>query len=84
MTYFLFPALFLGSYALNVKEGSFSQSHNFCIMKTNKLFDLSYRRLITDSKVKLKYQHLITNSFVEVSFGIFFLLNRISIFNMKL
>lgn len=27
-----------------------------------------HRRLITDSKVKLKYQHLITNSFVEVSF----------------
>lgn len=27
------------------------------------------RRLITDSKVKLKYQHLITNSFVEVRFS---------------
>ena len=40
-------------------------------MKANKLFDFSFRRLITDSKVKLKYQHLITNSFVEVSFYIF-------------
>lgn len=34
----------------------------------------SHRRLITDSKVKLKYQHLITNSFVEVSFYLNFLM----------
>jgi len=34
--------------------------NNFC-------FFAFHRRLITDSKVKLKYQHLITNSFVEVS-----------------
>lgn len=36
------------------------------------MFILSFsRRLITDSKVKLKYQHLITNSFVEVSASTF-------------
>lgn len=35
---------------------------------------LPHRRLITDSKVKLKYQHLITNSFVEVSFYLNFLM----------
>lgn len=42
---------------------------SFYSLKVNNLLDylFSYRRLITDSKVKLKYQHLITNSFVEVS-----------------
>lgn len=53
------------------KDQVFYQSHPSYVMKANKLFDFSFRRLITDSKVKLKYQHLITNSFVEVSFYIF-------------
>ena len=35
-------------------------------MNANVCVDVPCRRLITDSKVKLKYQHLITNSFVEV------------------
>lgn len=35
-------------------------------MDANVCVAVPYRRLITDSKVKLKYQHLITNSFVEV------------------
>ena len=38
----------------------------FNAMDANVCVDVPYRRLITDSKVKLKYQHLITNSFVEV------------------
>lgn len=60
---------------MHMKEKAFEQSYQFDVMKANEWFDLSYRRLITDSKVKLKYQHLITNSFVEVSFEIFFVFN---------
>lgn len=80
---FSFLALLLGRYALNMKEGSFYQSRPMYVIKANKWFDFSYRRLITDSKVKLKYQHLITNSFVEVSFEIFFLLNSMLKWNVK-
>jgi len=36
------------------------------VVDANVCVAVPYRRLITDSKVKLKYQHLITNSFVEV------------------
>lgn len=51
----------------NESDGQFLSK---CVL--NEMFSLScfHRRLITDSKVKLKYQHLITNSFVEVSSGL--------------
>lgn len=46
---------------------------------TTIFFFYFHRRLITDSKVKLKYQHLITNSFVEVSFPLEFVVaSRVS------
>lgn len=67
------------SFVILGNEGKF-KDFVFCILtcaviqtNDNVLF-FSYRRLITDSKVKLKYQHLITNSFVEVSSRFFLFL----------
>lgn len=61
------------------------RSNSLNSLKCNNCFCFFIRRLITDSKVKLKYQHLITNSFVEVSlvFSVLDYLTSLSVFCLR-